>query len=293
MSKTFPAVGILLLLLGQAAAGPDSDTLNANLRAVHSGAVWKYTESGITRYYFEAGDLAYGQWYNVYPQVSGHEHGTVLFDLAPIPKSALVLTAELGFSQYTDDSAGTPPYYVRAYDYAGADPESLFTAVDTADTVSSILEAHHGWNRVKLTDAGTGWINERLRAGYCRLAIAEDAWGELGSAHGCPAVDSLRPYLLVNYHSNAIDEGTAVRLGNAPAITPNPADGLVTLHCPPTWNREAFLGLYDCSGRVVLRLRFEYGMVRLDCSQLANGVYIARSVSGMNSTMARLVIQHR
>jgi hypothetical protein len=34
-------------------------------------------------------------------------------------------------------------------------------------------------------------------------------------------------------------------------------------------------------------------MVRLDCSQLANGVYIARSVSGMNSTMARLVIQHR
>jgi len=231
--------------------------------------------------------------YNIYPQVSGREHGTVLFDLTPIPDSALVLAAELGFFQYTDDSAGTPPYYVRAYDYAGADPESLFLAVDAADTVSSLLEAHHGWNRVTLADTGARWINDRLRAGYCRLAIAEDAWGELGSAYGYPAAESLRPYLLVSYQPTAIDEGTAVRLCRTLTVTPNPAGGSVTIRCPSTWDREAYLSLCDASGRVELRRRFKDGLIRLDCARLASGVYIARSVSGMNSVSARFVVRHR
>src|SRR5512139_3238447 len=127
MSRTTFAAVALMLLLGPAAAYPGSDTLSDTLRATGSGAVWMYTESGTTRYYAEAGDLRYGQWYSIYPPASGHEHGMALFNLSSIPDTALVLAVELGFRQYSDDSAGTPPCVVRAYDYAGADPETLFS----------------------------------------------------------------------------------------------------------------------------------------------------------------------
>ena len=95
MLRTALAIVALLLSLGLAAGSPRPDTLETQLRAVGSGSVWKYTESGVTRYYTDTGDVRYGQWYSVYPPAQGNEHGMSAFDLSPIPDTALLLSANL------------------------------------------------------------------------------------------------------------------------------------------------------------------------------------------------------
>ena len=294
MSRITLAVSALLLLLGRAAAGPSFDTLSDSLRAVESGSVSEYTESGVTRYVRTFGDLFYGQWYSIYPPAQGSEHGTTAFNLSRIPDTALVLAAEFGFFQLTDDTAGTPQYYVRAYDYAGVDPESLFNAVDTADTVSSLYEAHHGWNRVPLTEAGAEWIRARLASNRCRLAIAEEAWGEQAEGYGTAWLSA--PHLSVSYLPAAAEERSTPA---APCltleITPNPCRSIATVRlCGSSFiPHPSSLAVYDPSGRLVLSQPVRASSFILRTSSLSAGVYVARCPSGDRVASARFTVLHR
>jgi len=296
MRRTTWAVGALMALLGRALSGASVCTLSDTLRAVGSGSVTRYTESGSTNYYLGTGDVRYGQWYSVYPQASGHQHGTIPFDLGPIPDTALVVGAEIGFFQYSDDTAGTPPYYVRAHDYAGANAESLFNAVDTADTASSLLEAHHGWNRVLLTADAAQWIQARLPSDDCRLAIAEDAWGELGDAHGYTAAESLRPYLLVNYLPAAASEPTMPGPpGPTLDIAPNPCHGSTTIRLrdPLAIRHHSSLSICNAAGSLVFWRPVRESSSVIRTSAFSAGVYVVRWTSSSRAARTRPVVVYQ
>jgi hypothetical protein len=286
-----PALAVALLsCLGQAVGSTRPDTLSDTLRVVDAVSVVKYYEEGRTDYYLNEYAFGYGQWYNIYPHVDGNEHATFLFDLSPIPDTALVTAAELGFFQYSEDTAGTPPYEVRAYDYADADAESLFNAVESAAAASLEYEAHQSWNRVPFTEAGVAALRARLVANTARLAVAEDAWGELGYARGDTAPESFRPYLLLSYLPTAVEErSTLDRSRPTLDARPNPTRGQVTVR----WEtgRDAALTLCDAAGRIVLKRRFQNGIARIDCSRIVDGVYLARCVSGGRTAVARLTVE--
>jgi hypothetical protein len=294
MSRITLAVSALLLLLGRATAGPSFDTLSDTLRAVWTASVEKYYDDGSTTYFLTDEWFDYGGWFNWSPPpvVQGWEHATARFDLSSIPDTALVTAVEFGFFQFTDDSEGTPSYSIRVYDYPGANEESLFKAVDTAQTVSSRDTARYGWNRVPLTDAGTRWVKDHLLADCCRLAVAEQSFDEMGRAYGYQDPESLRPYLLVNYLPTAIGEAGGYRLDPGLRLYPNPATGSVTICCPANWTGRAVLTLCDASGRVVMKQQLDNGIARLDCRRLANGVHFVRCVSAGRLASGRLTVRH-
>jgi hypothetical protein len=295
MFRTAFAVGVSLLLLGLASAGPGFDTLNADLRAVESGCVWKYTESGVTRYYRELGDLYYGQWYSVYPPAQGNEHGITAFDLSVIPDTALVLAAEFGFFQLTDDTAGTPPYSIHAYDCAGTEPESLFYAVDTGTAVSDGYESHFGWNRVPVNGTGVQWIKNHLASDRCRLAIAEDAWGEQAQGYGTSAPESLKPYLFVSYLPTGVEEGLKPQAASHTLrLTPNPCVRSAVLHLTTgPLDHSTTLLIYNASGRLVHSQPVRSSSFVVSTSSFPSGIYVVRCKSGENSATARFVVQHQ
>jgi hypothetical protein len=271
----------LLSCLGQAVGSPLPETLSTVLRAVGTVSVVKYIYEYVPRYYLDDG-LSYGQWYSVYPMLDAHEHGTAHFSLAPIPDTAFITAAEFGFYQYSDDTAGTPPYNVRAYDYGGEDAETLFNAVQNAETVSSDREAHQGWNRVPLNEAGVAALRSRLVPDVARIAIAEhNAWGELGYAYDHTAAESLRPYLLVSYEPTAVAEQPALDAERPELdVRPNPATGFVSVTLPGPQPGKAVLRLCDVSGRVAIERICRGASVRLDCSSLSPGAYVVRVEAG-------------
>jgi hypothetical protein len=293
MLRTTLAIVALLLCLGLAAGLPRPDTLETELHAAGSGAVWKYTESGVTRYYFEAGDLRYGQWYNVYPPVQGNEHGTATFDLSPIPDTARVTAAEFGFFQYSDDTAGTPPCDLRGFDYTGQEPESLFAAVESGTVVAPEREAFHGWNRVPLNDVGVQSVQARLLGNSLHVAIRENAWGKLGYAFGTPAPESLRPYLLVSYLPTGVEESLKPQAARRTLrISPNPCRRSAVLHLTTgPLDHSTTLLIYDASGRIALSQPVRASSFILRTSSLPSGVYVARCTSGDRTSAARLVVE--
>ena len=290
MLRTTLAVA-LLSCLGQAADFFRPDTLSDTLRVVDAVSVIGYYEEGRTTYHLNEYAFGYGHWYNIYPHVVGDEHATFLFDLSPIPDTALMTAAELGFFQYSDDTAGTPGYNVRAYDYSGADAESLFKAVESAAAISSDYDAHQGWNRVPLTEAGVAALRARLVANTARLAVVEHAWGELGYARGDTAPESLRPYLLVSYLPSAVEEKHENPTTAGLLISPNPASEAVTIRCPSAWSRDAVFRLYDATGSIVYSQTVPHSPFVISTSSFASGVYLARCACGGRTAAARLVVK--
>jgi hypothetical protein len=281
----------LLSCLGQAVGSTRLDTLRTTLRAVGTVSVVDYIYEYVPTYYLSE-YFGYGHWYNPFPppMLSAHEHATFRFDLSPIPDTALLTAAEFGFCQYSDDTAGTPPYNVRVYDYSGADAESLFNAIESAGAVSADYVAYHGWNRAPIADAGVAALRARLVSNTARLAVAENAWGDLGYAYGSADPETLRPYLLLSYLPTAVEERPTLH-AERPTLDarPNPVRGQATVR----WESggDAAFTLRDAAGRVVLTRRFENNAIRLDCSRLAGGIYFARCVSGGRTAVARLVVE--
>ena len=271
----------LLSCFRLASGSPRPDTLETTLRAVGSVSVSKYTESGVTRYDLLYEDLGYGQWYNVYPPVDGHEHAALLFDLSAIPNTADIVAYELGFFQYSDDTAGTPPYELRAFDYAGQEPESLFAAVENGVLAATQREAHHGWNRVPLNDTGVQWVQTRLPGNVLRAAIKEDAWGELAYAYGSTDPETLRPCLLLSYLPTAVEERPTPA---APCptldITPNPCDRTATVRLSSLLPTPYSLSVYDACGRVIFSQPVHHSPFVIRTSSFPAGVYVACLSSG-------------
>jgi hypothetical protein len=293
--RTVLATIALVLCLGLAVGSPRLDTLKTTLRAVGSVSVSKYTESGVTRYDLWYDDLGYGQWYNVYPPVDGHEHAALLFDLSAIPDTAHMEACELGFFQHSDDTAGTPPYELRAYDYVGQEPESLFAAVENGALVAPEREAHYGWNRVPLDDTGVGWVQARLLGNSLQVAIKEDAWGELGYAYGSTDPETLRPYLLLSYLPTAVEERSTPDAARPTLeITPNPCHLSTVVHLTTgPLDHSTTLVIYDASGRIALSQPIRFSPFTLHTSLLSSGVYVARCTSGCSVALARLTVRHR
>ena len=295
MLRVTLTVAALLSCFRLASGSPRPDTLETQLRAVGSGSVWKYTESGVTRYYAEPGELQYGQWYSVYPPVQGNEHGTAAFDLSPIPDTVLVIAAEFGFFQYSDDTAGTPPYDLRGFDYTGQEPESLFAAVESGVLMAAQREAHHGWNRIALNDTGVQWVQTRLSDNILSAAVKEDAWGELAYAYGSTDPETLRPYLLLSYLPTAVEErSTPAAPRPALGITPNPCDRSAVVHLTTgPLDHPTTLAIYDACGCVVSSQPVRTSSFILSTSSFPPGVYLARCVSRNRSSSARFTVQHR
>lgn len=294
MLKVTLTIVALLPCFRLASGSPRPDTLETTLRAIGSVSVSKHTESGVTRYNLLYEDLGYGQWYNVYPPVDGHEHATLLFDLSAIPDTADIVACELGFFQYSDDTAGTPPYELRAFDYAGQEPESLFAAVENGVLAATQREAHHGWNRVPLNDTGVQWVQTRLPGNTLRAAIKEDAWGELAYAYGSTDPETLRPCLLLSYLPTAVEERpTPAAPYPTLDITPNPCCRSAVVHLTTgPLDHSTTLAIYDACGRVVLSQPVRTSSSVLSTSSFPPGVYVVElSAPRGTSLRQKLVVR--
>ncbi|MCX6843327.1 MAG: T9SS type A sorting domain-containing protein [candidate division WOR-3 bacterium] len=293
MLKATLTIVALLSCPRPAAGSPRPDTLETTLRAIGSVSVSKYTESGVTRYDLLYDDLGYGQWYNVYPPVDGHEHAALLFDLSAIPDTADIVACELRFFQCSDDTAGTPPYEVRGFDYAGQEPESLFMAVESGALVVPEREAHHGWNRVLLNDTGVQWVQIRLSDNILHAAIKEDAWGELAYAYDSTDPETLRPYLLLSYLPTAVEErSTPAAPRPTLDITPNPCARTATIRFSSLLPTPYSLSVYDACGRVVLSQPVRTSSFVLSTSSFPPGVYVVElSAPRGTSLRQKLVVR--
>jgi len=294
--RTAAATIALLLCLGLAAGSPGFDTLETQLRAIGSVTVTKYYNQGVTSYHLWYDDLGYGQWYNIYPHIEGNEHAVLLFDLAALPDTADILTAELGFFQHSDDTAGTPPYELRGFDYTGQEPESLFTAVESGALVAPGREAHYGWNRVPLTEYGVEWVQSHLAGNSLRAAIEEDAWGELGYAYGSTDPETLRPYLLLSYLPTAVEESSTPDAPRAMLeVTPNPCRSVATVRFADSSFivHRSSLSIYDASGRMVFSQPVRHSPFVIRTSSFPAGVYLARYTSGGRVSTARLTVGNK
>jgi hypothetical protein len=287
----------LLACLGQVVGSPLPDTLIDTLRAVRTVSVEKYIRGNDSTFHLIS-HLVYGHWYSTFPPptVSSTIHAALMFNLSPIPDTALVTAAQLGFFQHSDDSAGTPECRPRVHDYPGARPESLFNAIESAAAVATEFEAHYGWNRVLLTPAGVEAIGARLTADSLRLAVASGAWGELGYAFGSSDPETLRPYLLVSYLPSAVKERvTPDALRPALTIAPNPCRSATTVRVSPVALRPSpcALAVYDAAGRLASSVSFRSSSFVISTSSFPPGVYVARCTSGTHVLQARFVVASR
>ena len=294
MLRVTLTVAALLSCFRLASGSPRPDTLETTLRATGSVSVSKYTEPGVTRYDLLYDDLGYGQWYSVSPPVDGHEHAALLFDLSAIPDTADILACELGFFQYSNDTAGTPPYELSAFDHAGQEPESLFAAVESGVLMATQREAHHGWNRIALNDTGVQWVQTRLSDNILRAAVKEDAWGELAYAYGSTDPETLRPYLLLSYLPTAVEERSAPAAPRpALGITPNPCCRSAVVHLTTgPLDHSTTLAIYDACGCVVSSQPVRTSSFIISTSSFPPGVYLVElSAPRGTSLRQKLVVR--
>lgn len=82
---------------------------------------------------------------------------------------------------------------------------------------------------------------------------------------------------------------------DGPSIAPNPSDRLLTITMPEVQDRSVELRVVDAAGRSVMRqqLLFQGGaQAMLDISSLPAGPYVLHLLSGSDSSMHRIVVQH-